>query len=92
MDRNTFIGIALIIAIFGTFTYLNRDTPEQIQAKKEQIAHYTDSIQELKYAEELAAIESSPQENETVEFNAINDSLLDAKLVKKYDVFAVSAK
>ena len=37
MDRNTFIGIALIIAIFGTFTYLNRDTPEQIQAKKEQI-------------------------------------------------------
>ena len=47
MDRNTFIGIALIIAIFGTFTYLNRDTPEQIQAKKEQIAHYTDSIQEL---------------------------------------------
>ena len=34
MDRNTFIGIALIIAIFGTFTYLNRDTPEQIQAKK----------------------------------------------------------
>ena len=92
MDRNTFIGIALIIAIFGTFTYLNRDTPEQIQAKKEQIAHYTDSIQELKYAEELAAIEPSPQENETVEFNAINDSLLDAKLVKKYDVFAVSAK
>ncbi len=96
MDRNTFIGIALIIGILFTFNYLDQPSEEEVQAKKEQIQHYNDSIQELRDAAKLASTENilDTAGNGIVDpaVLAVNDSLVDLKLTKKYDVFAASAK
>jgi len=96
MDRNTFIGIALIIGILFTFNYLGQPSAEEVQARKEQVQHYNDSIQELideaKLAELSSTSDSSMKESESVELAAVSDSLVDLKLSKKFGVFGVSAK
>lgn len=94
MDRNTFIGIALIIGILFTFNYLGQPSAEEVQARKEKVQHYNDSIQELKDEAKLAELNSTTDTSmiESAGLSAINDSLVDIKLTKKYDVFAVSAK
>lgn len=95
MDRNTLIGIALIIGILFTFSKLNEPSAEQIQADKDRIAHYNDSIQALidaKKVEELNSLDSTGQANQSPEIAALGDSLVNEKLKRKFGVFAPSAK
>ncbi|MEN8929065.1 MAG: membrane protein insertase YidC, partial [Flavobacteriales bacterium] len=96
MDRNTFIGIALIIGILFTFNYINQPSAEEIQAKNERIDRYNDSIQELRDAAKLVELNEQTDSGEvtidTPEFAALKDSLLDLKLAGKFAEFSSSAK
>ena len=50
MDKNTIIGFVLIgIVLFG-FSWLNRPTPEQIEAQR----RYQDSIAQIEQAKQAA--------------------------------------
>ena len=95
MDRNTLIGIALIIGILFTFTRLNQPSAEEIQAKKEQVDRYNDSIQEIIDAKKLVELNSSDSTNnvnQSPEIAAISDSLISEKMKRKFSIFAPSAK
>ncbi|MDL2323284.1 membrane protein insertase YidC [Bacteroidales bacterium OttesenSCG-928-A17] len=90
MDRNTIIGFILIFAVFFGFSYLNRPTQEQLEARK----HYQDSINAIRFAEQIA-------ENQLANFNetqaeqilrsADGDSAVYSRLQGVYGSFYQSA-
>jgi YidC/Oxa1 family membrane protein insertase len=100
MDRNTLIGLVLILGILFTFQYLNTDSPEEIKAKQEQreAIRIQDSINEIT-ASTLAISKNSQTELiPTVIDSSLSqlekDSILaitNLKFASKYDVFAASA-
>lgn len=99
MDRNTLIGLLLILGILFTFQYINRETPEQIQAKLEQ--RETERIQDsIQKANENVKLVS--QENETSIVTQIDPTLsqeerdslsllANSKLASRFNNFAASA-
>lgn len=95
MDRNTFIGIALIIGILFTFNYLNKPTEEQLEAERARVEHYNDSIEAIEAKKEI--VEHVNQLADTSEAGnvgvptLVNDSLEQLKLVSRYGVFAPAA-
>lgn len=95
MDRNTFIGIALIIGILFTFNYLNKPSEEQLEAERARVEHYNDSIAAIEAKKEIT--EHTNQIADTSEAGnlelstLVNDSLEQLKLVSRYGVFAPAA-
>ncbi|MDR0830910.1 MAG: membrane protein insertase YidC, partial [Prevotellaceae bacterium] len=57
MDKNTVIGLLLILAIFLGFSYLNKPSEEQLAEQK----RYNDSIQQVQYQARQNAIEIKNQ-------------------------------
>ena len=49
MDKNTIIGFLLIGVVLIVFTWLNKPTPEQIEAQRRM----QDSISQIEYAKQL---------------------------------------
>ncbi|MDR1369855.1 MAG: membrane protein insertase YidC [Dysgonamonadaceae bacterium] len=94
MDRNTIIGLVLMLLIIVGFSWLNRPSQEQIEAQQK----YRDSIatvqakQQAEY--EAAAIEIQKQEK--LELDSIDstnpDSLRSVKLQNEFGVFASVAE
>ena len=101
MDRNTLIGLLLILGILFTFQYINRETPEQIQAKREKIEaqRIQDSIEKAKLdttsiSQELE-MQNLAQVVDSTMSQAERDSIISLannKLTKRFDVFATSAQ
>ena len=60
MDKNTIIGFLLIGVVLFAFSWLNKPTPEQIEAQR----RYNDSIARIEYAQQQ---ELQKQENKTAE-------------------------
>lgn len=94
MDRNTLIGISLIVVIFLAFSYINRPTEEQKEAARKRRQAFQDSIERVKIEKEKEkAKELAAAENTNTEFLGETDSLKtdsarQTELVKLYDVFA----
>lgn len=69
MDKNTIIGFVLIgIVLFG-FSWLNRPTPEQIEAQR----RYQDSIAQIEMAKQ--AEQEKQQADPMASFNDLPDSV-----------------
>lgn len=82
MDKNTIIGFVLIgIVLFG-FSWLNRPTPEQIEAQR----RYQDSIILVEQAQQ-AAIEKQKADS-TASFNNLPDSVKEIRLADSFGSFA----
>lgn len=82
MDKNTIIGFVLIgIVLFG-FSWLNRPTPEQIEAQR----RYQDSIAQIEQAKQ-AAIEKQ-KADPMASFNNLPDSVKEVRLADSFGSFA----
>ncbi len=100
MDRNTLIGIVLIIGILFTFQILNQPSEEELQQRREQQeqAMLADSIAQLEKQEKLAtqsnevAIDSTLTQEQRDSIFSAQQSELNNKLTQSYSVFASSAQ
>jgi YidC/Oxa1 family membrane protein insertase len=100
MDRNTLIGIVLIIGILFTFQILNQPSEEELQQRREQQeqAMLADSIAQLEKQEKLAtqsnevAIDSTLTQEQRDSIFSAQQSELNNKLTQSYSVFAPSAQ
>ncbi|MDF9829857.1 membrane protein insertase YidC [Parabacteroides sp. PF5-6] len=87
MDKNTVIGFVLIGVVLFAFSWLNRPTPEQIEAQR----RLQDSIAQIEY---LQGLEIQKQEAKNVADEAGSipaeaaDSLQQARLQATYGIFA----
>jgi len=100
MDRNTLIGIVLIIGILFTFQILNQPSEEELQQRREQQekALLADSIAQIEKQVKLAtksnevAIDSTLTQEQRDSIFSAQQSELNNKLVQSYSVFAPSAQ
>jgi YidC/Oxa1 family membrane protein insertase len=92
MDKNTIIGFVLILLVLVGFSYLNRPTPEQLEAQK----RYQDSIAMIRHqqqAEEIAnALIVEQQAANIVPNEEIPDSVKQTRLQDMYGSFGISAQ
>ena len=95
MDKNTFIGIALILGILFTFNYLQQPSQEQIEAEKLRVERYNDSVLSREAANNLANIPVSPQllpdSAMTPEMMRLADSLAQIQNTSKFGAFSAAA-
>ncbi|MDR1356546.1 MAG: membrane protein insertase YidC [Tannerellaceae bacterium] len=88
MDKNTITGFVLIGLVLLFFTWLNRPTPEQIEARRTQ-----DSIARVEQAKRLEEIrlqeERTPADAEMRD-DALSDSAAMAEKESRFGVFASS--
>lgn len=73
MDKNTFIGIALIAGILITFSVLNQKSPEELAKQKQQQIEM-DSLANVAAATQ--AIDSIKQNENEFKFESVPDSVL----------------
>jgi len=91
MDKNTIFGLLLIFLIFIGFSYLNKPSQAQLEAKK----RYNDSIalvQQQQQVEELAQALVAESNKEALEPTILPDSLVKQQLSDKYGGFGVAAQ
>ncbi|MDL2256345.1 membrane protein insertase YidC [Parabacteroides sp. OttesenSCG-928-K15] len=84
MDKNTILGFILIGLVLFAFSWLNRPTPEQIEAQR----RYQDSIAKIEYLQPVEdKRENQAEESNTLSAAAI-DSLQQVRLESNFGVFA----
>jgi YidC/Oxa1 family membrane protein insertase len=81
MDKNTLIGLLLIVAIFIGFSYFNRPSQEAIEQQK----RYRDSIANVNHEQQLAMAEQQKQAQNT-------DTVQTPINAAKFGLFANAAK
>lgn len=86
MDKNTVIGFILIGVVLFAFSWLNRPTPEQIEAQR----RYQDSIAQVEIQKQMdvQALEKREAEEDAVLTDGQSDSVRVARLQNSYGVFA----
>ena len=91
MDKNTVIGFILIGIVLIMFTWLNRPSPEQIDAQK----RYQDSIAMVQYEmqkeEALRTIEKEDAANAVSSLEGLSDSVQQIRLQNNFGAFASAA-
>lgn len=88
MDKNTLIGFVLIGVVVFAFSWLNRPTPEQIEAQRSM----QDSIAKVEYAKQ-AEQDLAAKNRQDAAFDAIageSDSARTERLKNNYGIFATS--
>jgi YidC/Oxa1 family membrane protein insertase len=89
MDKNTIIGLILIFLLIIGFSYLNRPSPEQLEAQK----RYQDSISWVRQQEEAARMLAEEQKQSEAQNEALlPDSTVQAKRLDIYGSFGVSVQ
>lgn len=85
MDKNTIIGFLLIGVVLIAFTWLNKPTPEQIEAQRRM----QDSIAQIEYAKQLEEQKAGNKETEAIEsLESLPDSVRVSRLQNTFGVFA----
>jgi len=88
VDKNTVIGFVLIGLVLVMFTWLNRPSPEQVEAQQ----RYRDSIAMVQYEmqkeEALRAIEKEDAANAVSSLEGLSDSVQQIKLQNNFGAFA----
>lgn len=88
MDKNTVIGLVLIMAVIFGFSWLNRPSEEELARQQ----HVRDSIAAANEAALLARIEMERQQAEADSLAAIGETYADSTyLASKYGCFASAA-
>jgi YidC/Oxa1 family membrane protein insertase len=86
MDKNTVIGFILIGLVLFLFTWLNKPTPEQLEARRQR-----DSIVRVEQAKQLQAKQLQEEERTlSVADEAILDSINTVEKINTFGVFAAS--
>ncbi|MDR2810150.1 MAG: membrane protein insertase YidC [Tannerellaceae bacterium] len=88
MDKNTVIGFILIGLVLFVFTWLNRPSPEQLEARRLQ-----DSIartEQIKQLEEIPLQKERIPAGETDNATAVSDSMRTVERENIFGVFAAS--
>ncbi|MDH6342770.1 YidC/Oxa1 family membrane protein insertase [Parabacteroides sp. PFB2-12] len=84
MDKNTILGFILIGLVLFVFSWLNRPTPEQIEAQR----RYQDSIAKIEYLQQVE-IEKEAVAKEADPISAeASDSLQQVRLQNNFGIFA----
>lgn len=84
MDKNTLIGFLLIGIVLFAFSWLNRPTPEQVEAQRRQ-----DSIARVEYEQQMKLQqEAGATERAEDAIDALPDSVRMARLQTNFGVFA----
>ena len=101
MDRNTIIGLGLILVILLTFNWMQQPSAEQIKADQERQEFVRDSISQVNIDAKLLETEARDSTESQVLSTltqAQKDSLKElslseeqSKIVKEFDVFSASA-
>ena len=88
MDKNTIIGFLLIGIILFAFSWLNRPTPEQIEARK----RLQDSLQAVEILQQAEALkQSNPSVLEEEQWKEETDSLKNNRLLQRFGDFYKNA-
>ncbi|MDL2244267.1 membrane protein insertase YidC [Parabacteroides sp. OttesenSCG-928-J18] len=84
MDKNTILGFILIGLVLFVFSWLNRPTPEQIEAQR----RYQDSIAKIEYLQQVEMEkEAVAKEADPISAEA-SDSLQQVRLQNNFGIFA----
>ena len=87
MDKNTVIGLVLILAVVFGFSWLNQPSKEELARRQ----HVRDSIAAANEAAYLAQLELERQQAVADSLAVIGEVTLDsARLVKTYGYFATA--
>lgn len=85
MDKNTIIGFLLIGVVLIAFTWLNKPTPEQVEAQRRA----QDSIAQIEYAKQLEQQKVESNEMKADEaLEGLPDSVRVSRLQSSFGVFA----
>ena len=85
MDKNTIIGFLLIGVVLIVFTWLNKPTPEQIEAQR-RMQDSIALVEQSKLLEQQQAFEKAAKAEQ--EFASLPDSVRVAQLQNSFGVFA----
>ncbi|MDR1330651.1 MAG: membrane protein insertase YidC [Tannerella sp.] len=94
VDKNTIMGFILIGAVIMLFTWLNRPSPEQMEAMEAQ-RRYQDSIAQVQYAAqqpEITAAAAVAAQPEISAGHEQSDSVRASLLLQNYGAFAPAAE
>ena len=85
MDKNTIIGFLLIGVVLIVFTWLNKPTPEQLEAQR-RMQDSIARVEQAKLLEQQQAFEKAAKAEQ--EFASLPDSVRVAQLQNSFGVFA----
>jgi YidC/Oxa1 family membrane protein insertase len=98
MDKNSAIGLTLIILIFIGFNYMNMPTAEE-RAEAQRIQDSIAAVEEQQQQEQAAVVEQAVKEQQTPVDTAIaavgaevTDSIREVILKEKYGAFGLAAE
>ncbi|MDR1407204.1 MAG: membrane protein insertase YidC [Tannerella sp.] len=91
VDKNTIIGFILIGAVIMLFSWLNRPTPEQMEAMEAQ-RHYQDSIAQVQFAAQAETAAAPVRQPEISAAEEIPDSVKTVRLAQTYGAFAAASE
>ena len=84
MDKNTLLGFLLIGIVLFAFSWLNKPTPEQLEAQR----RYQDSIAQIELAKQLDMQKEDSKSIADNSFDNLPDSVRVARLKSNFGVFA----
>jgi YidC/Oxa1 family membrane protein insertase len=89
MDKNTITGLILIIAVLIGFSYVNRPSPEELEARK----RYQDSIAAIQLRQAIQEVELPAQQPITpINNENLSDSVVKQQLQDVYGSFAEASQ
>lgn len=84
MDKNTLLGFLLIGIVLFAFSWLNKPTPEQLEAQR----RYQDSIAQIELTKQLDMQKEDSKSIADNSFDNLPDSVREARLKSNFGVFA----
>ena len=84
MDKNTLLGFLLIGIVLFAFSWLNKQTPEQLEAQR----RYQDSIAQIELTKQLDMQKEDSKSIADNSFDNLPDSVREARLKSNFGVFA----
>ena len=84
MDKNTLLGFLLIGIVLFAFSWLNKPTPEQLDAQR----RYQDSIAQIELTKQLDMQKEDSKSTADNSFDNLPDSVREARLKSNFGVFA----
>lgn len=92
MDKNSAIGLTLILLIFVGFSYLNQPSEEEIAAAKRERDSISAVEIEKQQAQEMAVVKEAIEEVPTAVDTTLSDSARQAALASQFGSFGAAAE
>jgi YidC/Oxa1 family membrane protein insertase len=92
MDKNSAIGLSLILLIFIGFSYLNQPSEEEIAAAKRERDSITALQVEQQQAQEMAVVKEAVEQLPAALDTTLSDSARQAVLTSQFGAFGAAAQ